>query len=142
MSLVLDTNVLGFLVHPKAKVHDPVIQKLVARRKADPSVAVYVPEIADYELRRELILNNLMDSIVRLDQLVQELRYLPISTPAMRKACELWADARRRGQPTASDPELDGDVILAAQALEVEGTVATTNIRHLSRYVPVEDWKS
>lgn len=71
--------------------------------------------------------------------------YLPLSTAAMRKAAELWAAARKAGKPTASDQALDVDVILAAQALGMgvpEFVVATTNIGHLSRFVPAADWRS
>ena len=46
-------------------------------------------------------------------------------------AAQLWSDARFQGQPTASDKAIDADVILAAQALAVDGIVVTTNIRHL-----------
>ena len=42
--------------------------------------------------------------------------------------------------PTAPEQALDGDVILVAQALEVEGTIVTTNRKHLVRYVDVKDW--
>ena len=64
----------------------------------------------------------------------------------MRKAAELWADARRKGVTTADDKEIDADVILAAQAilfcgLNDELTVATYNARHLSRYVNAHHWK-
>jgi toxin FitB len=51
-----------------------------------------------------------------------------------------------RSEPTAPDPALDADVILAAQATEVEQTgrsvaVATTNPRHLSRFVDARFWQ-
>lgn len=141
MNLVLDTNILGELVHPNAKVHAPVIRRVAERFAADPSISVYVPEIADYELRRELVLKRFTHSVERLNQLAQDLLYLPITTQAMRRACDLWADARRRHQSTAQYGELDGDVILAAQALSIGGTVVTKNVRDLSRYVAVEDWR-
>ena len=35
----------------------------------------------------------------------------------MRRAAELWAQARQRGQPTADDRTIDGDMILAGQGL-------------------------
>jgi predicted nucleic acid-binding protein len=104
-----------------------------------------VPEIADYELRRKLL--HLIhkgqaapESIRRLDDLAKLLDYLPLDTDTMRQAAQLWADARIRGIPTASDPALDGDVILAAQALSVDGAIVTSNRRHLSRFVEAKEW--
>jgi predicted nucleic acid-binding protein len=59
----------------------------------------------------------------------------------MLKAAELWAEARKRGKPTADIKELDGDVILAAQALQVDAIVATENVGHLSLFVEAKHWK-
>jgi hypothetical protein len=61
----------------------------------------------------------------------------------MRRAAEFWADARRTGQQTAGDQRLDADVILAAQAVALEMpevVVATSNLRHLSRYCNAMLW--
>ena len=58
----------------------------------------------------------------------------------MLRAAELWAEARKRGQPTADPKVLDGDVILAAQALQVGGIVVTDNIGHLSQFVDARRW--
>jgi predicted nucleic acid-binding protein len=105
-----------------------------------------IPEIADYEVRRGLILAGSTEGIRRLDELREDLRfYIPISTDAMRRAAELWADVRRRGIATADDKEIDADVILAAQAmlfcgLNDELMVATYNQKHLSRYVNADHW--
>jgi len=43
--------------------------------------------------------------------------------------------------PTADPKELDADVILAAQALESGGIVATENVGHLGRYVTAKSWR-
>ena len=64
----------------------------------------------------------------------------------MLKASELWAEARNRGKPTARSEALDGDVILAAQALLVaeagnEVIVATTNVKHLSQFIDAREWR-
>jgi hypothetical protein len=65
----------------------------------------------------------------------------------MLLAAELWAEARKTGQPTADAKALDGDVILSAQSrLLCNGTteviVATTNIAHLSRFITALDWQT
>jgi predicted nucleic acid-binding protein len=101
---------------------------------------VILPEIADYEVRRELLLAGLSRSLQRLDGLKQVLTYQPVTTPVMLRAAELWAMARRSGQPTTDRHALDGDVILAAQVEEAGGIVATDNARHLARFVDAREW--
>jgi hypothetical protein len=51
---------------------------------------VVVPEIPDYEVRRELLPANKSRSLALPDQLAQQLDYLPLTTAALRKAAELW----------------------------------------------------
>lgn len=109
-------------------------------------VRVLVPEIADYEVRRELLRAERREGILRLDQLNHTIGYLPLTTAAMLMAAEFWAQTRRRGRPTADDRALDGDVILAAQAvLEADRgdstVVATTNVGHLAQFVDARDWR-
>lgn len=106
-----------------------------------------MPEIADYELRRELLRAQRLRGLARLDALSGWLGYLPLTTSAMREAARCWAQARQQGQPTADDRTIDGDMILAGQVLALglaaeEIVVATTNVRHLVRFVPAELWQS
>lgn len=146
MNLLLDAGILGQLVHPRRKKYQPVIgwlERLLSEFTA--SVQVFLPEIADYELRRKLLhllakKQTTVRSIERLDELSVVLDYLPLETHVMRSAAQLWADARLAGGPTAPDWALDGDVILAAQALDVSATVVTTNPKHLERFVPCKEW--
>ena len=102
---------------------------------------VIVPEIADYEVRRELLRAEKTRGLARLDLLKNTLDYSPITTDIMLKAAELWAQARNQGTPTADPKALDCDVILAAQALAEGGIVATENVGHLSLFVEAEDWR-
>ncbi|UBF25662.1 nuclease [Kovacikia minuta CCNUW1] len=106
---------------------------------------VRIPEIWDYEVRRELLRANKLKGIQRLDTLKTILGYVPITTEVMLRAAEFWAQARQQGYPTADDRSLDADVILAAQAAVLVDlgntvTVATTNVDHLNRFVPARLW--
>ena len=61
----------------------------------------------------------------------------------MRLAAEYWAHVRRAGLPTAPDPSLDADCIVAAQASLVTGlgdvmTIATKNPNHLTRFPGID----
>ncbi len=105
-----------------------------------------LPELADYEVRRELIRAGKVAGIRQLDLLKTGIEYLPISTEVMLLAAQLWADARLRGRPTADPNSLDGDVILAAQAILLanegnEVVIATTNVGHLSQFVDAREWQ-
>src|SRR5689334_15382489 len=68
-----------------------------------------VPEIVDYELRRELLRLRKRTSVARLDAFnaARPDRYLPVSTAALRLAAEIWATVRQQGIPTADHHALD-----------------------------------
>jgi predicted nucleic acid-binding protein len=107
---------------------------------------VIVPEIADYEMRRELLRAKRSKGVKRLNDLKSRIGYLTITTDAMLRAAEFWAQARQMGYPTADDKALDADVILAGQAKALadandDAVIATTNVGHLSRFVPAQRWK-
>ncbi len=131
----------------------------IARRRPDPSVVLWtrqlnaggarlaIPDICDYELPREFVRARLMGSLQALDSLAIVFDYLPIDTATMRLAAQLWARVRQQGKPTADPKELDGDVILAAQAqLLIDAghdvVVATSNVGHLSRVAPAQLWNT
>ncbi|NCJ06751.1 nuclease [Synechococcales cyanobacterium C] len=106
---------------------------------------VLIPEIADYEVRRELFRAHKTKGVSRLDELAKILEYLPITTTAMHQAALLWAQARQQGQPTAGDKTIDGDMILIAQAMNLaipDVVIATTNVGHLSRFIAAELWQN
>jgi len=114
-------------------------------RLGDAGVWVVVPEVTDYEVRRELLRLGDARSVDRLDTM-RQLGYEPITTPIMRRAAQLWAELRRQGRPLADRHALDADVILAATALELverghEVMVATSNQRHLEGLVPSARWE-
>lgn len=139
--IVLDASPLSLLCHSNQQL--PVVTEInlwLYGRLADGDEMI-VTEIADYEVRRELLRAGKGNSVRRLDALIPTLTYLPLTTEMMRRAVELWALARNQGLPTAPPDALDGDVILAAQAERVGALVATENVGHLSRFVPARHWR-
>ena len=140
MIILLDGGPLGLISNPKAAEAGFECREWMKALIAG-GAWICLPEIIDYELRRELLRANKAQGLSRLDLLKGSLPYLPITTPIMLKAAELWADVRRRGMPTADPKALDCDVILAAQALVVNGIVATENVAHLSRLVRAKHWR-
>ena len=134
--IALDTGPLGMVTHPRTT--KSAAEWLRSMLKSD--VEILIPEIADYELRRNCILKGFRESIERLDQLIAILDYCPIDTATMRRAAQFWADSRSRHTPTGDPKELDGDAILAAQAEQAGAIVATDNVGHLSQFVETKKW--
>jgi predicted nucleic acid-binding protein len=144
--LVLDATPLGLLVPRSGYAPADTCRQWLARHLA-AGTRVLVPEIIDYELRRELLRINKTRALSALDAFngAEPDRYLALTTAAIRLAADLWAQARRRGLPTSDPHALDVDVILAAQALATglppgDFLVATANVAHLSQFVPAELW--
>ncbi|MCC5601370.1 type II toxin-antitoxin system VapC family toxin [Nostoc favosum] len=144
-AILLDTHPLSQVTHPKV---NPKVQQWL-RSLGKTETVIRVPEIADYELRRELLRQGKQKSIDRLNKLSQ-ICLIPLTPETMRKAAELWASVRNQGKPTASNESLDSDIILAAQAiLQLKSfdqvIVVTTNLKHISRFesegICVVDWQ-
>ena len=135
--LALDSGILGLVSHPRpnrafADWFDEVLL-------TDTIIAI--PEIADYEVRRELLRVNKKTGVERLDLLKSTFLYLPLDTSIMLRAAELWAQARQRGRPTADPKELDCDVVIASQAIEKGAHVVTENVGHLGLFVSASSWR-
>lgn len=140
--VILDTGPLGLVTNPRLSPETLACNQWLYRL-LDHDVQVIIPEIVDYELRRELLRANKQKGIAKLDALVETLDYLPLTTAAMRQAALFWALARQQGQPTSNDRTIDGDMILAGQAKTVSVDrfiIATTNVGHLARFVPAALW--
>ena len=146
MSLVvlLDAGPIGLITNPKrsdeSKNCHSWLQMLILS-----NARVILPEIADYEVRRELLRANKHKGLERLNELADYVEYLPITTQAMQQAAQFWAQARQQGQPTAGDKTIDADMILVAQAVTLnvpDVVIATTNVGHLSRFARADEWRN
>ena len=138
----LDSGPLWLATLAPGKLDADRCRAWISRLKGSGDLII-IPEVADYETRRELIRRGATAGLARLDGLKASLDYRPITTSAMIRAAELWANVRIAGMPTAHPEALDGDCIVAAQALVEAGPgvvpiVATTNVAHLSRFPGID----
>jgi len=112
-----------------------------------------VPAIADFELRRELERLGNLRSLALLDAFNSAVsdRYLPLTDIALKRAAKLWGHARNRGTLPGDPKELNGDLLITAQALEyidVQGLsdssviIATVNVGHLSLFTAADTWSN
>ncbi|MEP7342082.1 MAG: nucleic acid-binding protein [Acidobacteriota bacterium] len=142
--ILLDTGPLGLASNPQGAGPTEQCNLWLDDRLAQ-GFRILVPEIADYELRRELVRAGKIKGIAKLNGLKRSLGFLPITTRTMLKAADFWAQARRIGKQTASDSALDGDMILAAQGAILQDSgrkviIATTNVKHLELFIDACFW--
>ena len=142
--ILLDTGPLGLVSNPQSNESNKQCNLWLEEQLAKGK-RVLIPEIADYELRRELIRAGKIKGIAKLNGLKRSLGYIPLTTRTMLRASDFWAQARRMGKPTAADAALDGDVILAAQAAIIQDAghkvvIATANVKHLDLFTDARLW--
>lgn len=149
MFVLLDAGPLGQLINPNPTRKTREIQLWMRNHLAN-GVRFAMPESSDYEVRRNLILENLVEAIDNLNALKTTIHYIPLSTDIMLKAADLWADVKGRGIPTAHPEHFDFDVVLAAQAIITSAgveqvVIATQNVGHLERFntatVTAAEWR-
>lgn len=138
----LDAGPLGLVARRPGKPERDACRAWY-ERLASAGVLFAVPEIAYYEVRRELLRASAVEGLARLRKFLTTSIYLPITTPAMDRAAELWALARKGGFPGASDDSLDADCIFAAQAERARGArdtivIATDNLRHFAKFPGID----
>ena len=138
--LALDSGPLGQLAHPDNRRYPELNRWFEAHERI--GTIFLIPEIADFEVRRNLLLENRTHSLLKLDKLAGDALYLPITTENMRLAAQFWARARKNGRSVGDPKELNADVILAAQAVGINAVVVTDNVGHLAQFVEARPWAS
>jgi hypothetical protein len=151
MIVFIDSGILGILANPnkKGEVNDceQWLYKLLSQ-----GVYICSSDLCDYEVRRNLILETNkkphLNSIKNLEELKELITFLPVSPSLLIQAASLWAEARVRGMPTADNKTLDVDIIICSQwqMLKEEFpsryiVIATTNVKHLSRFAEALSWR-
>ncbi len=98
---------------------------------------IYVPEVVDYEVRRELIRAGKLQSVQELDAQKSRFQYKEITTKAMFLAADLWA--RMRNSILAAQAIAEGQRLNLAPSRII---IATSNVAHLSRMVSADLWQN
>jgi predicted nucleic acid-binding protein len=143
LTIVLDTGPLGKVTNPTSSPENDAAAAWLQDHLLN-GTRVVIPEIANYELRRELLLGNKLRGLRALDNLIHLVDYEPITTEAIYEAARTWAEARRQGMATAHQHALDGDMILVAQVRlmnDPAAIVATVDVGDLPRFIPAKHWQ-
>jgi len=145
LTILLDSSPLGMVTKRRGIEEAEACLGWVAdcRRAGHRIIA---PAVARYEVAREL---ERVGNVAGLQRLALFCAvpgcYLHLTDSAFQTAARLWAQARTAGLPTADPRELDCDVLLAAQALDLDlpstnVVIATANVGHLAQFVAAEHW--
>lgn len=123
-ALVLDSTPLGLLVQKLGDAEGAACKTWLVRLEAF-GCRFFVPEIADFALRRVLLRSGETAALARLDAFVaaEPDRFLPLATPALRLAATLWAQGPPRDKRRPPPSSLTEDCVLAAQARLLVSTV-------------------
>lgn len=143
--ILLDSGVLSRVTHPRPKADSQALEAWLWQSVGSGD-GVFIPEVTDYEVRREYLRRNSRSGVRLLDELNVRLNYLALETSHWRLAAQLWADARNRGHITAPPGDLNIDILLAAQAQllatpDSPVIIATTNVRHLAPFADSRLWQ-
>ena len=149
IAVVLDTSPLGLLTQKRGHA-DGDACRVWAAALDQAGCLFFVPETADYELRREFLRLGNAGAVARLDHFNANVtgQYLPLTTPDVRLAASLWAQVRNQGKPTAPPEALDADALIAAQSRLLNpaafglssAVVATANVGHLNALTNAVLW--
>ncbi|QDL11141.1 type II toxin-antitoxin system VapC family toxin [Brasilonema octagenarum UFV-E1] len=151
MIVFIDSGVLGILTNPN-KLGEAYDCEQWLYTLLSHGVHVCSSDICDFEVRRSLVLASQkkteLNSIQNLDELREIIDFLPITSALLKQAASLWAAARSQGIPTADDKSLDVDIIISGhwQILKEDFpgryiVIATTNVKHLSRFTEAKVWR-
>src|SRR5262249_47660791 len=80
--ILLDSGPLGIISSPSKSDIVLACREWAIRQHEQGNVLI-VPEIADYEVRRELLRAEKQSGLERLDLVKRTFAYLPITTPVM-----------------------------------------------------------
>ena len=132
MRYLLDTNIVSDLVrNPQGKVAQQI------RKAGEAQVCTSI--IVAAELRYGAAKKGSRRLSSQLQSVLGALEVWPFETPADAAYGLLRTRLEQAGRPIGAN-----DLLIAAQALalgEPDAVIATTNVGHLGRFVPAQQWQ-
>jgi hypothetical protein len=153
MIVFLDSGVIGLLSNPNKRDQVLACENWLYGLLAK-GIYVVSSDICDYEVRRNLVLESMRfekrsQPLAALDELHEFVEFLPVTPQVLMAASDIWAKSRLQGQAMSNGMSIDVDAIICAhwELLKEEFpsryvVVATTNVRHLSRFTEAFEWES
>ena len=159
MIVFLDTNVLGLIAKPNKSFDDSSDESYQVQQwfygLLSKGVRVVTSTLCEYEFRRGLLepsnkSTELAPGLIELDELAEReiLEFIDVSRKDSILAAQMWVDAQAKGLATSDKKKIDIDVIISAQCLILQQDslgqkviMATTNVKHISRYCEAANWQ-
>jgi tRNA(fMet)-specific endonuclease VapC len=131
---LLDTDILSEILKAKNPQVLDVGRRYLAERQRFAFSA-----ITFYEIIRGFRANRAVRALTEFLKLADDCDVLPISVPVLKRAADLWAEARQGGHPRD-----DADLIIAATALETRRVLVTGNTTHFAWIsdLSLTDWRT
>lgn len=153
MIILIDSGVLGILSNPNEsattiKCEEWLYNKIVK------GCTILTSQICKYEVKRSLLLcqeqkPSQVSGIQKLAELENLIDFIDVKPPDIETACQLWVQSIVEGIQVAPMMDVNFDIIICAQfkRLELENpgreiVIATTNLRHLQRFVKADLWEN
>ena len=131
---LLDTDILSELL----KAKNPQVLDAAARYLAEHERLAF-SAITLYEILRGLRASGAARALDEFLKLAESSDILPITTPVLQRAADLWVAARQGGHP-----QNDADLIIAATAMGAGRVLVTGNAAHFAwiEGLSLADWRS
>ena len=132
--MLLDTDILSEVI----KQRHPTVNLKAAEYLAAHGQFAF-SALSRFEIERGYKEKQATQQLARFATFCRHSLVLAISDPILDRAGDLWAFARRHGQPHG-----DADVIIAATALEMQYVLVTGNTAHFS-WIPelqIANWRN
>jgi tRNA(fMet)-specific endonuclease VapC len=124
---LLDTDILSMLMRQQREVVKRAIRYLDVYNQYSFSLMTH------YEILRGLKTKNAEKQLAAFNVFCQASEVLPITESVVNRASDIYAALHHRGEPIG-----DGDILIAATALEYGFVLATNNENHFSRIVDIQ----